>query len=139
MYKYNYFSVVRMQYTITVMGCSPISKLLFPNGSYLNGVCRALWAVSHLELSLVSLLLLNRFKTKLLTDFRFKCISDHSQRYLVIYKKINNCAFFFLPKSNYLGSKILKKQLKIGREPSRLISTISRGVIEQYLILHFLC
>ena len=28
-------------------GVLPIFKLLFPNGSYRNGVCRALWALSN--------------------------------------------------------------------------------------------
>ena len=28
-------------------GVLPICKLLFPNGSYCNGICRALWAVGR--------------------------------------------------------------------------------------------
>ena len=36
-------------------GVLPICKLLFPNGSYRNGVCRALWAKSHPQKSTVAL------------------------------------------------------------------------------------
>ena len=31
------------------MGCHPIRKLPFSNGSYFNGVCRALWTTSKLR------------------------------------------------------------------------------------------
>ena len=41
MCKRNFISfVVRLYYTIRIMGCCPICKLLFSNGSYSNGVCR---------------------------------------------------------------------------------------------------
>ena len=33
----------------------PVCKLLFPNGSYRNGVCRALWALAYRQLIIYTL------------------------------------------------------------------------------------
>ena len=42
------------------MGVLPICKLLFPNGSYRNGVCRALWAKIYVRFTNFRIIVLDR-------------------------------------------------------------------------------